>query len=672
MYCAKLYVYFRELIKKLRDPEKYDNQYPFVLERRRAPMGRSFFIIVMTSIIVLSCEIREISEYTSNTSSDIGPDIHNILPVDICPNYFNGNSSLLFPSPKITFMSGNRLDTGRAILSLQNKDENYLIPFFETISEFINKNRTDRYYYTHIQIHTFRGLSILKGRCNLHLKRDKGAYYLKIFGEDGHPQIINIYLLSDDEEGFYNGAKSISQMLFKNELFESAIFDYPETEIRAVAEAFYGKIWDEEDRLDAISYLALLKYNLFLYSPKSDAFAWAMWRTPYDQKEEEKLRRLAKHSTLLGITPCYGVGPGYDIQFSNTRDYSTLLNKFRRLISFGFDRCLVLAFDDTQKTLSDIDKERFSNIADAQIYLANRLYEDIKKIRSDIMLAFVPNDYTTEWAKKDNYLSRISEGLGDKYQIAWTGYYVVSPTITIKDIDEIEAILKQPPVLADNYPVSDLMYGGGAAFLGPIAGREAGIFNRIKMYASNPMRYTISSLIPLGTIADLLWNPYTYEKEKSFKNSIRMFARENRANDIYEFATNLRSSLITKEESPELKLAIELFFQYYEDCNPYYFDMLNNNFFLRFQKIDEILSGAADERFISEMHHWIEKLKNYGQAGEFALTLLKKHCDNEEILDSELSTLRVLIDYLKQDKYRITAEIMNDFLTAAYEKIKRR
>ncbi len=377
------------------------------------------------------------------------------------------------------------------------------------------------------------------------MQDEQDSYYIKIKKSENETDTIKVYLISDTTEGFYNGSKSISQMIFKNEVYESAFFDYPTVEKRGVAEAFYGKPWGENDRLDAISYLSLLKFNIFLYSPKSDAYAWAMWRTPYDEEEENKLRSLAKHSKNLGIIPCYGVGPGYDIQFSNQKDYSTLLNKFKKLISFGFDKCLVLAFDDTQKSLSDFDRDKFSDMAEAQIYIADKLYNDLKSIKPDILLAFVPNDYTTELAKKDTYLSKIASALKDKYEIAWTGYYVVSPTISVEDVDEIEEIIKKTPVLADNYPVCDLMFNGGAAFLGPIVGRQSEIFSKIKFYASNPMRYTISSLIPLGTISDLLWNPEGYDKESSFRKSIHLFAKSNREKDVYEFATNLRSSLIT-------------------------------------------------------------------------------------------------------------------------------
>ncbi len=112
---------------------------------------------------------------------------------------------------------------------------------------------------------------------------------------------------------------------------------------------------------------------------------------------------------------------------------------------------------------------------------------------------------------------------------------------------------------------------------------------------------------------------------------------------------------------------MDLFYQHYKDCESLYYEKLNNEFFIRFEHIDEILKDASDERFISEMEPWIDKLKYYGKAGTFALTLLQKRCKNEEISNSELNSLNGMIQYLKENKYRITAEIMNDFLSWVYQ-----
>ncbi|MCX7957883.1 MAG: protein O-GlcNAcase, partial [Deltaproteobacteria bacterium] len=515
--------------------------------------GRSVFSGIYSDTIV----------YDQNSDADVS----GKLPIDICPGIYSENNLNLYPAPKKVYGTEKQIEIKNPKFSFISDSKTG--EFFNEFEKFYLKNRADiKESMTELTIHTFPGIENLSVRCNTDFKIKEGSYYLKII-KNGDGALV--YVVADDEDGFYNGAKTVANLIFRNSLYETSVFDYPEVRYRGVAEAFYGKPWSREDRMDTLTYLAILKYNMFLYSPKSDPYAWAMWRTPFDREEEEKLREIASHSKKLGIMPCYGIGPGYDIKFSNNKDYSALLYKYRKLISYGFDRCLVLAFDDTQKSLSDTDREKFSDMAEAQIYLAKRLYEDLKKIKPDILLAFVPNDYTTNWAKADTYLSKIAQGLGKFYELAWTGSEVVSPAITLTDLEEIKSIISKVPILADNYPVCDIMFNGGAAFLGPITGREPSIFKELQMYASNPMRYAISNVIPLGTIADMLWDPENYESENSFNNSIRFFSRDGRAKDVYEFATNLRSSLVSQNESPELRQTIDNFLKEYGSCDSRYY-----------------------------------------------------------------------------------------------------
>lgn len=624
-------------------------------------------LLIPLLFFLISCDTRELNiDFPNDTSSDTSSDNYNTeqMPLDICPCGDNKNNLLLFPKPKFIFCTGEEIPAGR--INFEVKSDEKVRNFFDEFIKFYEKNIITGNQVSNIRIYTYNGLSALSEKCNLNLNPEYGSYYLKVFSESND---IIVYIVADDSEGLYNGARSITHLIYKKSLREAAIYDYPDVRLRGVVEGFYGPPWKEDDRLDVISYLSLLKYNIFIYSPKSDAYAWAMWRTPFNEDEEERLIKLAIHSKRLGIIPCYGIGPGYDIRFSNARDYSLLLGKYKRLISYGFDSCLVLAFDDTQKTLSAEDSEKFTDMAEAQIYIAKRLYNDIIKIKPDIMLAFVPNDYTTEWAIKDIYLEKIGRELKDKYVIAWTGYYVVSPYITMNDVEEIEKIIGTTPALADNYPVSDLMFGGGAAFLGPITGRSPEIFSKIRIYVSNPMRYAISSLIPLGTIADMLWSSQNYESERSFKESIRFFSNKDRDNDIYEFVTNLRSSLLTDEESPELRSAVNVFLADINNCDSIYYSLLKDKFFDRFTIIDKILEGAADDRFIYELKPFKEKLRYYGEAGNLAIDLMKRRCKGEVIADSEINKLSQMITFLKGEKYRICADVMNNFLDEVYKRI---
>ena len=83
--------------------------------------------------------------------------------------------------------------------------------------------------------------------------------------------------------------------------------------------------------------------------------------------------------------------------------------------------------------------------------------------------------------------------------------------------------------------------------------------------------------------------------------------------------------------------------------------------------MEEILNGASDKRFINEMLPWIEKLRYYGAAGEFAVSLLKNRCQSTPVTRNELNRLSGMMEALRENNRRICGEIMDSFLQDVYD-----
>ncbi|MCX7957882.1 MAG: hypothetical protein N3B13_02455 [Deltaproteobacteria bacterium] len=70
------------------------------------------------------------------------------------------------------------------------------------------------------------------------------------------------------------------------------------------------------------------------------------------------------------------------------------------------------------------------------------------------------------------------------------------------------------------------------------------------------------------------------------------------------------------------------------------------------------------------MEPWINKLADYGKAGSKALDLVMKKCRKEDLPQNELYWLEQMTKQLKEDKYRICGDIMNNFLSEILEKLR--
>ena len=337
-------------------------------------------------------------------------------------------------------------------------------------------------------------------------------------------------------QGFHNALLRIPDLLaiappnLANELFphpqalriekngtSAVLADFPSFPERGVVEGFYGTPWTHQDRLDILRFEAAHGMNVYYYAPKDDPYHRRLWREPYPAEGEKQLGELARTAQHEYVDFCFAISPGLTMAYSSDHDFEVLTNKLAGVGKLGVS-CFALFLDDVPQDLQDPqDKAQFKTLAQAHIYLTNKLYKHLKEQSAANRLVLTPTTYTNEWGNRD-YIQELGAGVDPDVPIVWTGPKVFSPAITADEAREWSGYLHRPPLIWDNFPVND-----GARwcrYLGPLIGRDAQLASAARGLVSNPMNEAHASMIPLQTISDYLWNAAAYDPAQSETHAI--------------------------------------------------------------------------------------------------------------------------------------------------------
>lgn len=314
-----------------------------------------------------------------------------------------------------------------------------------------------------------------------------------------------------------------------------------------VVEGFYGDPWSHRARLDMIEFLGDHELDLYIYAPKADPGHRRDWRSPYDEESMAQFRELVQACQENGIELCFAMSPGNDMVYSDPEERATLLDKMMCLQPDGVTHFALFLDDIDVERMGEADQSRFSSAVEAQMYLANRLNEEILAREPNAWFLICPTVY--RGVEPTEYWDTLREQLEPGIEVVWTGPEVISPTITDADLDAITEQLGRPPFIWDNYPVNDFQRSN--LFMGPLVGRTPDLVNRISGYAANPMNEAYASMIPLVTIADFVHNPEHYDPEASWQRAIAEVAGRE-ADDVRVFSENSLVSRLNSEESPAL------------------------------------------------------------------------------------------------------------------------
>ena len=293
---------------------------------------------------------------------------------------------------------------------------------------------------------------------------------------------------------------------------EAVIADYPSFPIRGIVEGFYGTPWSYDDRLDVLRFEGQQRMNTYIYAPKDDPYERKLWREPYPPEQMQRLGALVAAARENFVHFTYAISPGLSMAYSSEAEFQTLARKLESIGKLGVTDFALFLDDVPFDLVHPEDQKRFQTLAQAHVYLVNRLYVRLKELSAQNRLTVCPTTYTNEWGSRD-YLRELGNGVRPEIPLDWTGTEVIPSAITVAQATEWGGYIRRKPLVWDNFPVND--GHPWRLILDPLRGREARLFTVTQGLVSNPMCQAHASMVPLETVADYLWNPAAYDPEES-------------------------------------------------------------------------------------------------------------------------------------------------------------
>ncbi|USI72745.1 beta-N-acetylhexosaminidase family protein [Sphingomonas morindae] len=339
---------------------------------------------------------------------------------------------------------------------------------------------------------------------------------------------VRLLLAGADADGLFHAAQTLAQIATGPALPALAVEDQPAMAIRGTIEGFYGAPWSQDDRLAHLRFLASVKANTYVYSPKDDPFARARWREPYPAAERASLATLITAARAAHVRFTYAISPGPSICYSDPADFAALTRKFDDFRALGV-RAFYIAFDDIEYT-------RWNCAADAaalgppgeeaagraQAMLVNRVYAWLAaRDGADAELMIVPTEYynTTESPYK-----AALRAVDPHVLVQWTGTDVVPPAIAVRDARAATQAFGRKTLLWDNYPVNDYGESTGRLLMAPYRDREAGLSDALSGILANPMNQEAPSRVAVFGTAAFAWNDRAYDPDRAWTAAARQLA----------------------------------------------------------------------------------------------------------------------------------------------------
>ncbi|MEU1511053.1 beta-N-acetylglucosaminidase domain-containing protein [Streptomyces sp. NPDC005811] len=431
-----------------------------------------------------------------------------------------------------------------------------------------------------------------------------------------------------DATGTFYAAQTLRQLLTGPHLPEVTVRDWPTARLRGVVEGFYGTPWSHEERLSQLDFYGRTKQNVYVYSPKDDAYLRERWRDEYPAADLDRLRALVDRAGANHVRFTYALSPGLSVCYSSASDTAALVRKFASLYDIGV-RSFAVPLDDISYTRWNCpeDEAEFGSgggaAGAAQARLLNRVWQDFSAGRTGLRpLETVPTEYSD--LADSPYKKALRERLDPDVVVEWTGVGVIAPTVTAAQVRQAREVYGHPVLVWDNYPVND--YVTSRLLLGPYTGREPDVAREALGVTANPMVQGEASRLALFTSAAYLWNPDAYDPRAAFLASVRDLAgpATGAAPWLRILAENNYSSALDSTESPALTRLVAAFRTAYGTgsglgrataaLRAYFTAMAATPARLR--------ALLPNPGFLGETSAWLDKLGGYGTAGLTAVDLL--------------------------------------------------
>lgn len=434
-----------------------------------------------------------------------------------------------------------------------------------------------------------------------------------------------VVLAGKDTTGTYYAAQSLRQVLPTRKrpgarVGGLAVRDWPGTALRGVIEGFYGTPWSHKARLDQLDYYGEHKMNIYVYSPKDDAYLREKWRDAYPADQLAQIKDLTGRAVQRHVEFTYALSPGLSVCYSSDEDAKALVDKFQTIWDIGV-RTFAVPLDDISYTdwNCDADKAKWGTgggaAGAAQAYLLNRVNKEFIATHPGAQpLQMVPTEYYD--VSESAYKTALSEQLDPDVLVEWTGVGVVAPTMTVAQADAAREVFGHPILTWDNYPVND--YATDRLLLGPFNGREEGLPGRLAGITANPMIQPYASKLSLYTVADYSWNDAAYDPRTSWGKGLKEYAGGDARTEqaLRAFADVNYSSALNTDKAPEL--AAE-FARYWKSGDSKRLTTVLANLGAAPARLR---AGLPDQGFIEDSGPWLDATESWATASRTALRMV--------------------------------------------------
>ncbi len=418
--------------------------------------------------------------------------------------------------------------------------------------------------------------------------------------------------------------------------------DYPLFAKRGYIEGFYGNPWSHNARKTMIEKMSFYGMNTYYYAPKDDPYHRDKWDELYPEKELSQLSEISELCRENFVDFHFCIAPGLSMKYSSEADFGKLARKAEQLYKVGIKNFGLLVDDIPENLYFDEDKIAFGGEAvNAHVYLVNKFYIFLKNLSQDCALTVCPLVY--HGTGEEYYISKLGRGIPSDVSVFWTGKNICSQELTVKEAIIFENATNHKPLYWDNFPVNDAeMYN--EMHIGYINGREKDLFRYSEGVISNTMEYAVSSIIPLLTVCDYLWNPFAYDGYESWNRACEIALGKETKELLMPFFDNLLTSCLKVENSPMLNAALN-------DSQQMLFagDMqgaisVMAEYTEKLEKCCEALK-TLDSALISELRPWAEKQFIALDVIKLSLSLLTDNSDEKR--ENAKSVLREYLNHPK-------------------------
>jgi hypothetical protein len=406
----------------------------------------------------------------------------------------------------------------------------------------------------------------------------------------------HIYIGANTPQGLYYAATTICQLIDdKRKLLDYAdITDYPDFTGRSSVLVGYQNEWtmdqdksltdsaktarlaeraaNLQQQLRDIDFYAFYKINLFYDNYFQDSRRWWLPGDFYKTYYKAIGEGCARYGQLLNTAVM--VNPYYHIPMEQSVD--TLSDSLVRIFAHGtpdgFDKILNVispALDAGAKTVmlcaddyvphlgkprgeytlfNPVDEAQFTNLANAQNELLNKLKAWLDAAYGNIRLEFVPPQYNNFFADytrgmAEAYFHDLMNHLDPAIVIVWTGNTIRSMSYDAADIARFTGFIDRKPKVWDNSPYARLVErpNGGYPINYPAKSVLCNLFEPFDIeypddfashldssFYSNLGGFGETAKIKYLTFADFSWNNKDYNPDFSlYKALVRYVGRDN-------------------------------------------------------------------------------------------------------------------------------------------------